>query len=214
MYFQNSLISFKVSFVDLRGILNGRFNYHSDWEIQPVFLITCSILKHKGESDLQWHNIYTKFYKNLPMDQKLTTLLFGVMTPRRLIGRYHCFGKTYCLHLQGWNVTLLRSYQRATYATTQANTCVCCKPLFAFSRNMALRQFLYLFALENILHFNLLKEWWHCESVNNLYRLTIPPKPISSGNNTFSPIAKCFVCTQWLEHVKQETSQEYPEPHM
>jgi hypothetical protein len=35
------------------------------------------------------------------MAMKMTLLSFWVMMPCRLVGKYQCFGETYCLHLQG-----------------------------------------------------------------------------------------------------------------
>jgi hypothetical protein len=36
---------------------------------------------------------------------KMSMLVFWVMTPCRLVGGHQHFGETYCLHLQGWNVS-------------------------------------------------------------------------------------------------------------
>jgi hypothetical protein len=35
-------------------------------------------------------------------------MLISVVTPCRLVGRYKCFGETYCFHLQGWILQLQR----------------------------------------------------------------------------------------------------------
>jgi hypothetical protein len=34
--------------------------------------------------------------------EMITTLLFGAVTPRGIVGGYQNFGETYRLHLQGW----------------------------------------------------------------------------------------------------------------
>jgi hypothetical protein len=36
-----------------------------------------------------------------PRRQSYSKMMFWVVTPCRLVGRYHRFGETYCLHLQG-----------------------------------------------------------------------------------------------------------------
>jgi hypothetical protein len=46
------------------------------------------------------YKIYYVRYKVLTA-VNMSMLLFWVVTPYGLVGRYQCFGGTYCLHLQG-----------------------------------------------------------------------------------------------------------------
>jgi hypothetical protein len=57
--------------------------------------------KLSGESQCAYIGASSPHSKNPWVRRVWTLLLFWVLTPCRHVGRYHPFGETYCLHLQG-----------------------------------------------------------------------------------------------------------------
>jgi hypothetical protein len=62
-------------------------------------------------------------YKVL-MAAKMSVLVFWVVKPCGLAGRYHRFGGTYCLHLQGWRRCLPTSPHGVTTHKTNIDTTI------------------------------------------------------------------------------------------
>jgi hypothetical protein len=54
------------------------------------------------------------------------TMLFWVVTPRRLVGRYQRFGEAYGFHLQGWQHLYLSSYLTSPVRYQRSFHCYWC----------------------------------------------------------------------------------------
>jgi hypothetical protein len=58
------------------------------------------------------------------VSRNLKKLLFSIVTPCGLVGRYHRFGGTYCLHLEPWEKFVWRDHIHKIYCIWWSNSAI------------------------------------------------------------------------------------------